>query len=310
MLLACLLLLTNSQTIWADPAGPLKGVKRVVFLGDSNTHAGMYIAILQAMLTEQHPDRPIEMINLGLPSETISGLSEPDHPFPRPDLHERLDRALDKSQPDLVVACYGMNDGIYYPLATSRFQKFQQGVETLISKVQQNHAKLVLLTPPPFDPLPMREQGKLLSDTAPKFAWFAIYENYDNVQKTYADWILSHKNVFRIVDIHTPINAYLKKRRETESDYKMSDDGVHFGIDGHRLIARELAPMFSLNPDVVPSPDLLDAVTKKQSILHAAWLTEVGHKRPGMKPGLALDEARRKADEINLTKGDDRAAFE
>jgi len=26
--------------------------------------------------------------------------------------------------------------------------------------------------------------------------------------------------------------------------------------------------------------------------MHAAWLTEVGHKRPGMKPGLPLAEAR------------------
>jgi len=33
-----------------------------------------------------------EILNLGLPSETVSGLSEPNHAggaFPRPDLHER-----------------------------------------------------------------------------------------------------------------------------------------------------------------------------------------------------------------------------
>ena len=40
--------------------------------------------------------------------------------FPRPDLHERLDRALPKTKPDLVFACYGMNDGIYLPLDEAR----------------------------------------------------------------------------------------------------------------------------------------------------------------------------------------------
>ncbi|MEZ0542629.1 hypothetical protein [Fibrella arboris] len=30
-----------------------------------------------------------------------------------------------------------------------------------------------------------------------------------------------------------------------------------------------------------------------------AWLTALGHKRPGMKPGLPLDEAKRKAADID-----------
>ena len=56
-------------------------------------------------------------INLGLPGETVTGLSEPGHPFPRPNVHERFGRVLAGGKPDLVFACYGMNDGIYYPFS-------------------------------------------------------------------------------------------------------------------------------------------------------------------------------------------------
>ena len=70
--------------------------QRILFLGDSNTFNGAYVQYLDAYLFTRFPDRKFELINLGLPSETVSGLSEPDHPYPRPNVHERLDRGLRK----------------------------------------------------------------------------------------------------------------------------------------------------------------------------------------------------------------------
>src|SRR5258708_30140369 len=88
----------------------LKKGQRVLFLGDSNTFAGLFIAYLDGYLMTRFPADRWELINLGLPSETVSGLSEPDHPYPRPDVHERLETALMKTHPDVVVVCYGIND--------------------------------------------------------------------------------------------------------------------------------------------------------------------------------------------------------
>ena len=84
-----------------------------------------------------HPGSRFDFINVGLPSETASGLSEPDHPYPRPTVHERLDRILAKTKPDVVFACYGMNDGIYYPFSKERFKKYDEGLNVLIDKVKK-----------------------------------------------------------------------------------------------------------------------------------------------------------------------------
>ncbi|MHC5540372.1 SGNH/GDSL hydrolase family protein, partial [Singulisphaera rosea] len=142
-------------------ANPLEGVRRVVFLGDSNTYAGGYVEDVEAVLRAQNPGLACEFLNLGLPSETVSGLSEPGHAggkFPRPELRERLGRVLEKTKPGLIVACYGMNCGMYYPFSEERFAKFQEGVRHLRDQAKAIGAKIVIVTPPVFDPEPIRAQ--------------------------------------------------------------------------------------------------------------------------------------------------------
>ena len=53
-----------------------KDDQRIVFIGDSNTHAGQYISLIEAQLLRN--GNTVELINLGLPSEGVTGLSEPD----------------------------------------------------------------------------------------------------------------------------------------------------------------------------------------------------------------------------------------
>ena len=70
----------------------LKNARKIVFLGDSITYGGEYVVFFERWLTVNHPEFTPEVLNQGIPSETVSGLSEPGHlrhGFPRPDLHER-----------------------------------------------------------------------------------------------------------------------------------------------------------------------------------------------------------------------------
>lgn len=268
--------------------------KRVMFLGDSNTHAGGFIVELETQLRLAMA-MPPELINLGLPSETCCGLSEPDHPFPRPNVQERAIRAFDEVEPDVVVICYGMNDGIYHPFSDQRFKAYQAGIRQLIKLANERDVETVLMTPPPFDPLPMRNAGKLRSKDAAAFAWFAIYENYDDeVMRRYADWVRSlREEVDLVVDIYEPIQTFLTKQRQSDADYAMSSDGVHFDMDGHRIICREILEGLAIQPVEAKITDQFrNLVKSRQSVWHAAWLSHVGHQRPGMKAGLPMQQAK------------------
>lgn len=302
--LLCLIVLIAASSPFVVNADtslpPLKG--QVLFLGDSITHDGRYITFIEAYLRENAgTGEPLPaLINLGLPSETLSGQSEPDHPFPRPDVHERLDRALEKVQPDLVVACYGMNDGIYHPFSEARFAAYQDGVKRMIEKVKAAGAELVLMSPPPFDPQPLREAGKLLpeSDDA-NYSWKTIYEDYDDkVIARYAKWIMDQAGrdgVAGVIDLHTPVNDYVATQRAKDPTFAMSKDGVHVDETGHRIFARVMLDawdLLELSDDFEVDAATYKLVAKRQKLMHDAWLSHVGHKRPGTKAGLPLDEAQ------------------
>ena len=288
----------STESLQAELAFPVKA-KKILFLGDSITHAGGYVAWIETQLRLQGVDPLPEIINIGLGSETVSGLSEPDHPFPRPDVHERLDRALAKIQPDVVVACYGMNDGIYYPFGEDRFAAYQKGVNKLIEKVHKANAKIVLLTPPPFDPVPLKGKGKLKPLGEEKYAYFAMYENYDDVLARYGQWIIEQKpKAEMVIDLHTPVMEYLKEKRKTDPKFTLSPDGIHPNSEGHRLLGEAILRAWGIESTTPPRGELLKLVTQKTSLRHDAWLSEVGHKRPGVKEGLPIAEAEKKIKEL------------
>jgi len=292
---------------------------KALFLGDSITHAGQYITFVETNLRLAHPEAKVDLLNLGLPSETTSGLSEPAHPFPRPNVHERLDRALAKVQPKLVVACYGVNDGIYHPFSEERFDAYKKGIGKLIDKVEKAGAKLVLMTPPPFDPLPMKRQKKLRGRDAKDFAWFGIYANYDEeVMAKYAAWILSQeKRVDLVVDLRTPVLAYVEERRKTNPNFALSGDGIHLDAVGHRVLSQAVSKALGIpqpppatakieNKQPVearvrsPAPkELVRAIQKRQQLRRDAWLSHVGHKRPGVRKGLPIDQAKVRAAKLD-----------
>ncbi|WP_020602794.1 SGNH/GDSL hydrolase family protein [Spirosoma spitsbergense] len=278
-------------------------VKRIVFLGNSITYAGKYVTAIDIYYRSHYPNQPIEFINVGLPSETVSGLSEEGHAggkFPRPDLHERLGRVLAQTKPDLVFAGYGMNDGIYLPFDETRFQPFKDGIEWLHNEVVKTGAAIVHLTPPVYDDLKGGQPG------------------YGAVLDRYSDWLLEQKTArnWRVIDVHYPMKALLDAHRKVDSTYMitgfaLAEDGVHPGDVGHWIMARAIllglgAKAVASVPDLkaamasVPNAaQLIKLITDQQTLMKDAWLTATGHKRPGMNAGLPLEEAKNKAATID-----------
>ena len=289
---------------------PWRGVKLVVFLGDSITYSGGYIEFVEAYLRTRYPAKQIELLNIGLPSETTSGLSEPGHAggnFPRPDVHERLRRVLEKTKPDLVVACYGMNDGIYYPLGEERFAKYREGITRLRERCAAAGAKVLHVTPPTFDPVPIK--AKTLPAGLPEYR--QPYEGYNDVLDRYSEWLLAQrKSGWEVVDLHGPMNLYLAEHRKADPKFILAGDGVHMNATGHWLAAKQILLHVGAQ-DVASAADadamlaahpngkkILTLVQQKQRVLKDAWLTETKHLRPGMKTGLPFAEAQAKAAEL------------
>ncbi len=292
---------------------PLAGIHRVVFLGDSITYSGQSIEYIEAYLRTSQPEVQCEFLNLGLPSETVSGLSEPGHAggsFPRPDLHERLGRVLERTRPDLIVACYGMNDGIYHPFSQERFEKYQGGMRKLREQAAAIGARVLHVTPPVFDPLPIR------SRTLPAglAEYQQPYEGYDEVLERYSEWLLARKGEgWDVVDVHGPMKRYLDEARRRDPAYRLANDGVHVNATGHWIIAREILRHWGVRDrgvvDAVNGEKVLAGQThglvvlklvqEKQRLLKDAWLTATGHRRPGMKAGRPLEEAQRQAQGID-----------
>ncbi len=250
----------------AQDAGTLAG-KRVVFLGDSITQAGGYVAFTTYYLEKLHPHKEFDILGLGLASETLSGLSEENHAggkFPRPCLFERLGRLLEKAKPEVVFACYGMNDGIYLPLDKDRSAAFQKGVTKLINQCKEAGVKQIFLITPP------------IYDFAPKAGEF----NYDAVLTEYAKWetTLNTPGV-TVIDLHTA----MRKARDGRAE-SFSKDKVHPGDDGHLVIARALLAALGVKPPdetvaAIKADPLYKLVEQKRGLRSAAWMKHVGYTR-------------------------------
>ena len=287
---------TSDQSDSSDIPILPPNVHRLVFLGDSITYSGQYVEFVEAYFVTRFPERHLEFLNLGLPSETVSGLSEDGHAggkFPRPDLHERLARVLEKTKPDLVIACYGMNDGIYLRFSEERFEKFQAGIKQLREQVTTAGAKIIHVTPPTFDEVKGGHPG------------------YGNALDRYSDWLLSQCAAgWDVADMHGPMNRYLAGRRASDPKFFLAGDGVHCGETGHWLMAKQLLLHLGAkdlanadDPQAMLAscphgPELLKLIQQRQRMTKDAWLTDVRHVRPGMNKGLPLPEATAKAAEI------------
>lgn len=272
-----------------------KDTQRIVFLGNSITYGGTFVTYIDAYFTLAYPDRKLEIINIGLPSETVSGLSEAGHAdgkFPRPDLRERLQRVLVSLNPELVIANYGMNDGIYLPFDEGRFEAFKAGMDWMHLAIENSGAELIHITPPVFDEK---------KDPA-----------YANVLDLYSDWLVSRRYTqnWKVIDLHFPMKIELENQRILNPEFTFAKDGVHPDELGHFLMAKSI--LLGLGEKVndaktieellVPFPNgmgVLSLIEQRQEILKLAWLSQTGHQRPGIPQGLSIEEAEEKVKMIN-----------
>lgn len=257
--------------------------KKVLILGNSITQNGRYVDFLEYYLRKNYPDKSLNIISIGLSSETISGDSEEGRAFPRPYLYTRLDRAIKLTKPDVVIACYGMNDGIYSKKDSVRFSNYKTGILNLKNKIETHGAKLILLTPTPFDSNSVKER---LSKENEIQSYNHPYFNYNQVLKDYANWLISLKNI-KVINLHSALSKELFVIKKNNPDSTFIPDAVHPNDIGHFYMAKKVIA------DLYPKIIIKDAISEmeqleKDSLFYLikirrntrskGWLNHIGYK--------------------------------
>lgn len=250
----------------------LKDGERIVFFGDSITENGAYVQYVDAFLRTRFPHLRFEVLNRGISSETIAGTSEADHTPRRPDAHERFARDIVTARPDVLVACFGMNDGNYFPFAPERFAKYRDGVRRLIARTRsETGARLVLMTPPPYDPY----TRKVFNPAATQYGYKFACIDYDSVLDRYSRWLLTLRGEGIVVaDVHAALKDHLRRRRETRVSFSLQNDGIHPNATGHWLMAQTLLEAWRV-------PSVVSEVEVDGSALDTTAADTAERTRPG-----------------------------
>lgn len=269
---------------------------RVVVLGDSITYAGDFVADVECWLLAR--GAAVELINLGLPSETATDLLPKEQQghtdafgFPRPALSDRLAAVLEKTRPNWVVACYGMNDAGALPNDDAGFARYCAALEKLRAQIiNAGGQRFIVLTPPIHD------------------AGAGQISAHDAMLARYSSWLLDkRKDGWEVIDLHGPLRAALDEKRQTTPDFRFAADGVHPNRAGHDVMARSIIAHFSTPVEATRffadskwlQPPIFDLVQQRMSVRRDAWLSFTGHRRPGLAVGLPMDEAEAKIAELN-----------
>ena len=281
-------------------------IGKVLFLGDSISQGGEYVSFIHTYFKLYYPQAKLDFVNIGISSETVSGLSESDHPFPRPCVHNRLERALDRIKPDWVITCYGINDGIYYPLNQAFMEQFQEGYKRLIQKVHHRGAKIIVMTPTPFDTVSFA--GALAEEGEEAYSYMKPYKNYNEVMAAYAQWMVEAlgDEADSVVDLYTALKQDIEALRQGHANYQ-SGDGIHPNRHGHYIMAQALLrEAFNIHTtyfeQMMKRDDykLFEMVYERDALVHHYEAEQIGHDNPfklECLPKEALEEAVRKCDE-------------
>ncbi len=203
------------------PDDALSDGERIVFFGDSITQAGVepggYVVRIDSILENAYPGKDITVIGAGISGNKV------------PDLLERLDRDVLARNPTLVVIYIGINDVWHWfrfaPLGTEK-PVFESGLRTLISRIRDAGARVVLCTPsvigehPAFD----TDEDKMLDE-------------YAEVSRHVA----SDTGVI-LCDLREAFVSYLVAHNtDGPAEGVLTRDGVHLNQRGNRFVAREMA---------------------------------------------------------------------
>lgn len=200
--------------------------ERVVFLGDSITHHGRYMRIITDYLLTRWPEKKFEFWSAGVGGDTSHGCLG------------RIAEDVDARHPTMITVMFGMNDvglgnyGEGKPVEPQDrdIAAYGKNMRHLVEVLQKGNprAKIVLLTPSPFDDT-TKMKGGMSAPGANEKGLTALAETVR---------IIGRETGLPVVDIHAPMTAFNKERQKTDPDFSLcGSDRVHPLLPGGCFMA-------------------------------------------------------------------------
>lgn len=233
--------------------------ERAVFVGDSITHGGGFVAYLQLYQDLRHPGSGAYVVNAGISGDRAAGGLR------------RFDSDIMKLKPDRVFVMFGMNDinrNVWNDAnPTEEQSKARQAALTAYADNQRQLAdrfakagvKTVMITPSPYDQYSNAKSENLVACNDGLAACAEIVRN------------LATERMLGLIDFHRP----LTELQRTHPTTVFCHDRVHPGAAGHLLMAAHVLETMRVSPLVAQVS--VDAKSAK------AWPRSNKEKKPAVK---------------------------
>ncbi len=269
--LAAFVLACAAPSAHSAPASPalFKDGDRWSVVGDSVTQSGTYYAWVYLYYATRFPGINLEISNCGISGDSASGALT------------RYDWDIAPKRPTVATVMFGMNDvnrGLYSDAAPTpeTLQRRKASIETccanvakMAGKLQQDGARVIFLTPSPFDEtadLPVPRQTGVNG---------ALGECGKAVTK------LAGETGQSVIDFHTPMTALQASLQAADPKATLTGpDRIHPQAPGHFVMAYEFLKAQHAPAEV--STVVIDAAARKAALVHNAEVKDLAFYGGGL----------------------------
>lgn len=219
ILLAFLTLGFATQLLAADPF-EFKDGDRVVFLGSTLVEREQKYGYWELALTLKNADKDVKFRNLGWSGDTVWG--EARNGFDQsPKGYERLVQVTKDAKPTVIVICYGHNESFE---GKASVPKFTAQLEKLLDDLAPTKARIVLMSPTPFEESTLPKQMSYLDLTANLWTYRQVIED------------VAKKKKLEFVDLCKQVEG---RRWKIKNEQGIMENGMHLSGLGYAVTCVE-----------------------------------------------------------------------
>lgn len=213
-------------------ADPQPEVRRVAIVGDSITENGLYSRYVEAYLVACCPETKAVVFQFGWKGEKAGGF-EP-----------RMERDMLWFEPDVVLLCFGMNDGRYAALTPEVERQYAEPMQRIVSALKARGTELVIGGPGAVDTRYFRSPhgrtvtADVYNGTLGRFSAIASE--------------LAVASGGKYADLHrVMVEAMTRAKQARGMDYEVyGRDGVHPSANGHLVMAYAFLKAMGVSGDI------------------------------------------------------------